>query len=214
VSYLLYQYIAHFKEWEPERNTYIFHQGLPNLGGKAATTGNEIWTLQETHYADWQDKARLSRKAAAIFDPVTLEKQKDIFQKLCYALCKLKYAYELDDLLLTLQAEGVLDASEKTIFEQKLKTLLSNESLQHCFSKQVRIMTAHDIISARALSLPSPDRVVVKGSVVSILKFLPGSPTDADSKRLQRYGKFLKEMGYERVEQILVSVAEGSIITL
>ncbi|QHT68526.1 UvrD-helicase domain-containing protein [Rhodocytophaga rosea] len=211
VSYLLYQYIAHFGEWEPERNTYIFHQGLPKPGTKSTVTENETWTLRETQYADWQDKARLSRKAAIIFDPLTLEKQRDISQKLCYALSRLTYAKDLDDLLLTFQAEGLVDITEAVEFERRLKALLSHEWIQPCFSPEVRIMSAHNIISARALSLPSPDRVVVNRQTISILNFLPGSPSDADSKRLQRYSKFLKEMGYETVEAILVNVADSSV---
>jgi ATP-dependent exoDNAse (exonuclease V) beta subunit len=212
VSYLLYQYLVHKNIWETEKNTYTLHEGLPKKEKYSPVSDDEVVLLDKIICADWQDRAKLSRKASVVFDLESFDQHKDIHNKLSYALSNLPCAEALDEVLMEMEMQGLLDSGEIVPMQEALQQILSNKDIELCFNKKARLIIASDIICKKALSLQSPDRVIMLGQKVCILKFVSCPPSDSDKKALNRYAKFLAEMGYTLVEKLIVCTEDRTVV--
>jgi ATP-dependent exoDNAse (exonuclease V) beta subunit len=211
VSYLLYQYLKHTGVWETEKDAYTICEGKPNERKGKEEVEDEDFLLNQIISTDWQEKARLSRKASTVFDLENFDQKKDLPNLLSYALCQLRYADELEKMLTTLTEEGLLENAEAALFIPKLQALLQNELLQPLFSRKAMLISTKDIICKRALNLQVPDRVVLLQATMYIIKFTSCPPEEKDKRLLNRYARFLHEMGYIAVEKLIVCTDGGSV---
>jgi hypothetical protein len=108
--------------------------------------------------------------------------------------------------------EGLLDKEEEEALREAIEQLLSHELIAPLFDNKVQVITAHDIICKKALSLQSPDRVVVAGNKISIINFVSGTPTETDIRSLSRYARYLTKMGYEFIDKLIVCTEDRNAI--
>jgi hypothetical protein len=72
------------------------------------------------------------------------------------------------------------------------------------FSREAKVIAAKDILCKKALSLQSPDRVVMLKNTLYVLRFISCPAEDKDRRLLNRYAAFLTQMGYTSVEKLIV----------
>jgi ATP-dependent exoDNAse (exonuclease V) beta subunit len=211
VSYLLYQYLEHTGLWESGQDTYTIRQGVDKGAKYTETREVEDFLLTKTIITDWQEKARLSRKASAVFDLENFDRKKDLPNRVCYALCKLNYAEEIEKVILGMTEEGLLEQMEADLLLQQIGQLLNHEWLKPLFSKEARLLSAKEIICKKALALQSPDRVVMLQNTVHILRYTSCPAEEKDKRLLNRYARFLQEMGFASVEKLIVCTDGGAV---
>jgi hypothetical protein len=211
VSYLLYQYLAHKGIWEPGKDSYTVFEGKNKTLKADESTGAEEFLLNTIISTDWQEKARLSRKASAVFDLENFDQKKDLPNKLCYAFCKLHNSDEAEKVVAAMIEEGLLEKEEAEQLLEQMGELLNHDLLRVLFSKEASVITTSDIICKKALSLQAPDRVVWLSNTLYIVKFTSCPAEEKDKRLLNRYARFLQEMGYTAVEKLILCTDGGMV---
>jgi ATP-dependent exoDNAse (exonuclease V) beta subunit len=212
VAFLLYQYLEHTDLYDPDQLVYELQSGKPKVQPTTKEEGSEIFWLEQMHGADWQEKARLRRQAATVFDIDTFEKKKDIPTKLCQVLSRLPCADELDTCLEHMWIEGLIDQEEREQMKTELEKLLIHPFVQPNFDRKAKVKPVRDIVCRAALHLRTPDRVVLHGTKIVLLRFVAHPASEFDQKLLNRYAIFLQQMGYSDIEKIVVCTADGSAL--
>jgi hypothetical protein len=211
VSYLLYQYLEHKGLWEAGKDAYIVCEGTNKPPKAPEFTGAEDFLLSNIICTDWQEKARLSRKASTVFDLENFDRKKDLPNKLCYALCKLNDTDNVENMVEMMAEEGLLEKEEATQLTHELQNILSHALVKDLFSKKAKVIATRDIICKKALSLQTPDRVVSFQNTMYILRFTSCPPEEKDKRLLNRYASFLNEMGYTAIEKLIICTDGGTV---
>lgn len=211
VSYLLYQYLAHKGLWEAGQDVYTICEGNARAAKLKETAGTGDFLLSKIISTDWQEKARLSRKASTVFDLENLDQKKDLPNLACYALGKLGYADEVEKIITGMLEEGLLEKEEAGQLLDKLQLMLTGEILAPLFSKTAKVISTRDIICKKALNLQTPDRVVSLQNTVYLLRFTSCPAEDKDKRVLNKYAGFLNEMGYPALEKLIICTDGGVV---
>ncbi len=151
-------------------------------------TEDILW-LDNPAGGDWQDKARLRRLAASLFNVDSYGKKNDLNQRICTALTRLECSDDLSNCLERLRLEGAIDDEEQTAIGQDLTELLLHPLLQPHFSDSVKNKPSRDIVCRKTLNLQLPDRVIANGKKTTIMNFVPGKISEAKQKVLHQYAK-------------------------
>jgi ATP-dependent exoDNAse (exonuclease V) beta subunit len=204
VSYLLHQYLVHKGLWQSDQASYTVCEGWAKTEKHTEPTGVTDFLLNDIICTDWQEKARLSRKASAVFDLESFDQKKDMPNRVCYALCKLTYAEEAATIAAGMVEEGLLEGEESHRLIEHLQHILSHQLIKPLFSREAKVIAAKDILCKKALSLQSPDRVVMLKNTLYVLRFISCPAEDKDRRLLNRYAAFLTQMGYTSVEKLIV----------
>jgi hypothetical protein len=143
-------------------------------------------------------------------DTDTFEKKQDLPQKVCYALSQLTCASDMEECLERMWLEGAVDRTERADLEQSVREVLQHPLVKPHFGKGVEAREVRDIICRKALKIDFalPDRVVVYGKKITLLKFLPNTKNEQKQEKarkdLDKYEHLLRQMGYLQVEKIIV----------
>ncbi|WP_299821754.1 UvrD-helicase domain-containing protein [uncultured Pontibacter sp.] len=201
VSHLLYRYLVHKGMWEFGRHCYQLAKGNPRLQ-HSGTEQNNTYTLEHLVATDWEKRLKIKQHANNVFDFETQTKQRQLNRKLHFALARIAFAPELEQVLRQLVYEGIISERDKPELRDKLKEVLNHPKLTRYFTNQVVVEHEKEVLDARAY-LYKPDRIVFDAEAVVLIEFKTPPPEPEHRNKLDHYAVRFRQMGYEKVTCVL-----------
>ncbi|GAA4445391.1 UvrD-helicase domain-containing protein [Pontibacter saemangeumensis] len=201
ISHLLYRYLVYKELWEPGRFCYQLAKGTAQVT-HTADADSHTYSLDHLTSTDWEQRLKIKQHANNVFDFETQAIQRQQNRKLHYALARIAFAPELDQVLRQMVYEGIISDREKPELKQKLIRVLQHPKLRHYFTNKVAVEHEKEVLDARAY-LYKPDRIVFDGAAVVLMEFKTPPPEPEHRNRLDHYAVRFRQLGYEQVKCIL-----------
>lgn len=160
---------------------------------------------------DRGDRLRLRRSSEKIFDPETLEKNKDRGNKVHAAFALIKSYRDVDEAIRRLEFEGVINGTEGIDIKKSIEQVINMPELNALFADNVEVINEKDIL-VNGSEVLRPDRVVFTKEAVYILDFKTGTPKENHKQQIKRYGKMYREMGYANVKTQLIYLENEQVL--
>ena len=148
---------------------------------------------------------RLRRQADRLFDVDTFEQKKDHGNKIHYALSLIETKNDIEKAMLTMQSEGLIDASEVKNMQNSIENLIQNPALSYLFDEKNEVLNEREILTPNG-SMHRPDRVVKTKKEVIIIDYKTGNQADSHKKQLKKYMSLYQEMGFENISGKLIYI--------
>ena len=208
VSYWLYQYL----ESTPEPAIGSL-ETLAQLAPRTphATLQAPTFYVPQIISTDRSRELRLRRLANRIFDVETFEKKRDHGNKVHRALSMVRTPEDVPSALVRLQTEGIIDNIEAEDIRKSLDKILQHPDLQGLFEMESNVINEREILTPDG-NIHRPDRVVHLNDRVVIVDYKTGIPLESHTIQIKRYAKLFYEMGYPRVESLLVYIERNEVI--
>ena len=116
---------------------------------------------------------------------------------------------DVDDSAEKFVKTGDISANEKEIIKQKLNEFLKIKETEEWFNEKNKIFTEFPIITKDGVI--KPDRVVITDEKVVIIDFKTGEEDNLHLKQIKQYEDAVRDMGYEKIESILVYLKNNTI---
>ncbi|MCJ8166280.1 UvrD-helicase domain-containing protein [Pontibacter sp. E15-1] len=201
VSHLLYRFLLHQELWEPGRLCYQVANGTAQPRQNAVEKSH-TYPLHYLAATDWEQRLKIKQHANNVFDFETQAIQRQQTRKLHYALSRIAFAAELDQVLRQMVYEGIISDRERPALKANLSRVLLHPKLRYYFTNKVIVEHEKEVLDARAY-LYKPDRIVFDGEAVVLLEFKT-PPAQPDHRyRLDHYAVKFRQLGYQRVKCIL-----------
>ena len=126
-----------------------------------------------------------------------------IHQILSYILTK----NDLQSALTKSVDEGLIQQSQKSIFEDKIKQIIHHPELEAFFNPNYTVFTEHNIISPNEINL-KPDRLVIHNSEAFLIDYKTGAPDDKHKKQLANYVRVIEKMNLKVTKKVLLYIGE------
>jgi ATP-dependent exoDNAse (exonuclease V) beta subunit len=201
VSHLLYRYLVYKELWEPGQFCYQLAKGSTQQT-HAADADSNTYHLDHLTATDWEQRLKIKQHANNVFDFETQAIQRQQNRKLHYALARLAFASELEQVLRQMVYEGIISNREKPALKQKLNEVLHHPKMAHYFSRSVAVEHEKEVLDARAY-LYKPDRIVFDGDAVVLIEFKVPPPEVEHRNRLDHYAVRFRQLGYQKVKCVL-----------
>ncbi|GAB3531301.1 UvrD-helicase domain-containing protein [Pontibacter brevis] len=202
VSHLLYRYLVYKEIWEPGKFCYQLAKGTAQHTVVSDTESHNTYNLDYLTATDWEQRLKIKQHANNVFDFETQAIQRQQNRKLHYALARLAFATELDQVLRQMVYEGLISDREKPAHKKKLNEVLHHPKMAHYFSKNVAVEHEKEVLDARAY-LYKPDRIVFDGGAVVLIEFKVPPPEPSHRNRLDHYAVRFRQLGYQKVKCVL-----------
>lgn len=209
VSYWLYQYqqsaannFAMPMEVVTKANNQTRHSEL---------APRNVFYVPQVISTDRSRELRLRRLANRVFDVETFERKKDHGNKVHYALSMVRTPEDVPTALLKMQTEGIIEKIESAEIQKSLERILKHPDLEGLFDLESNVLNEREILTPDG-NLHRPDRVVHLPDRVVVLDYKTGNPLDAHLRQIKRYANLYKEMGYEKVETLLVYIERNEVM--
>jgi ATP-dependent exoDNAse (exonuclease V) beta subunit len=122
----------------------------------------------------------------------------------------LSYIITKNDLQLALTKsieEGVIQQSQKSIFEDKIKQIIHHPELEDYFNPNYSVFTEHNIISPNEINL-KPDRLVIHNSEAFLIDYKTGLPEEKHKKQIENYTRVIEKMNLKVTKKVLLYIGE------
>ncbi len=208
VSYWLYQYL----ESTPEPAIGSL-ETLAQLAPRTphATLQAPTFYVPQIISTDRSRELRLRRLANRIFDVETFEKKRDHGNKVHRALSMVRTPEDVPSALVRLQTEGIIDNIEAEDIRKSLDKILQHPDLQGLFEMESNVINEREILTPDG-NIHRPDRVVHLIDRVVIVDYKTGIPLESHTIQIKDYAKLFYQMGYPRVESLLVYIERNEVI--
>lgn len=208
VSYWLYQYLESTSE--PEIGSLETHAKLTPRTPHGTVQAPTFYVPQIIS-TDRSRELRLRRLANRIFDVETFEKKRDHGNKVHYALSMVRTPDDVPSALVRMQTEGMIEQLEAEDIRKSLDKILHHPDLQGLFEVESNVINEREILTPDG-NIHRPDRVVHLNDRVVIVDYKTGIPLESHIIQIKRYAKLFYEMGYPRVESLLVYIERNEVI--
>ncbi|WP_439883081.1 UvrD-helicase domain-containing protein [Pontibacter sp. MBLB2868] len=201
VSHLLYRYLVHKEMWAFGKRCYQLSKGNPQVAHKHAAL-HATYSLDHLVSTDWEQRLKIKQHANNVFDFETQTKQRQLNRKLHFALARIAFAPELEQVLRQMAYEGIISERDKKELREKLEVVLKHPQLARFFSNQVVVEHEKEVLDARAY-LYKPDRIVFDGDTVVLIEFKVPPPEPEHRNKLDHYAVRFRQLGYTKVKCLL-----------
>ncbi|MBJ6119731.1 UvrD-helicase domain-containing protein [Pontibacter sp. BT310] len=201
ISHLLYQYLKEKEVWEPGKFCYQLAKGN---GAKNQNYSSQEGTFELTHLVttDWEQRLKIKQHANNVFDFETQQRQRQVNRKLHYALSRITFAPEVNQVLRQMGYEGIISERDKPELHRLLTEIVQHPKMAYYFSNKVAIEQEKEVLDARAY-LYKPDRIVFDGETVVLIEFKSPPPEPEHRNRLDHYAVRFRQLGYKKVRCVL-----------
>jgi CRISPR/Cas system-associated exonuclease Cas4 (RecB family) len=103
--------------------------------------------------------------------------------------------------------EGLIQHSQKTIFEEKIKQIINHLELEDFFNPNYTVFTEHNIISPNEINL-KPDRLVIHNSEAFLIDYKTGVPDEKHKTQIENYARVIEKMNLTVVKKVLLYIGE------
>lgn len=189
------------------------NSALPTQNSKLKTQNSQLDTFFIPHIisTDRSRELRLRRLANRVFDVETFERKKDHGNKVHYALSMVRTREDVPTALLRMKTEGLIEPTEAEEIQKSLEKILQHPDLKGLFEVESDVLNEREILTPDG-NMHRPDRVVYLSDRVVILDYKTGIPLETHNKQIKRYVNLFKEMGFERVEALLVYIEKNEVV--
>ncbi|MDF7819414.1 UvrD-helicase domain-containing protein [Runella sp. MFBS21] len=209
VSYWLHQYLEKMGE-----TTQEFQTATASITPSKPHSNHEdssFFYIPQVISTDRSRELRLRRLANRIFDVETFEHKKDHGNKVHHALSMVRTPGDVPTALLRMQTEGIIQQAEAKDIQKSLDKILQHPDLAGLFDEETKVLNEREILTPDG-NLHRPDRIVYLADRVVVLDYKTGVPLENHIRQIKRYANLYKEMGYERVEALLVYIERNEVL--
>jgi len=223
VADLLHGFLQTRGEWQDEQVAFVISQGTPAAkkpdNGQPTTDNYQLTNLTA---APWEDRLKLRRHAATLFDFEEQKAQGEWDRKLHYGLRRLLTAADVGRVASQLVAEGLLSARERPALVESLEKLVSDPRLAPYFAPHLSVETEREIlVGGVKLRDYKPDRIVLEPSLeehhrlggrVTLLDFRLPPPQEKHQRLLRNYATLFEQLGYAEVRGVIYYFGSGEVV--
>lgn len=211
VSYWLYQHLERSQESGDRRQETGGKNRLSEVLAPHSSLLTPTFYIPHVISTDRSRELRLRRLANRVFDVETFERKKDHGNKVHYALSMVRTPEDVPTALLKMQTEGIIEKIESAEIQKSLERILKHPDLEGLFDLESNVLNEREILTPDG-NLHRPDRVVHLPDRVVVLDYKTGNPLDTHLRQIKRYANLYKEMGYEKVETLLVYIERNEVM--
>jgi ATP-dependent exoDNAse (exonuclease V) beta subunit len=103
--------------------------------------------------------------------------------------------------------EGLIQQSQKSIFEDKIKQIIHHPELEAFFNPNYTVFTEHNIISPNEINL-KPDRLVIHKSEAFLIDYKTGAQDEKHKKQIENYVRVIEKMNLKVTKKVLLYIGE------
>lgn len=103
--------------------------------------------------------------------------------------------------------EGLIQLSQKSIFEEKIKQIIHHPELEDFFNPKYTVFTEHNIISPNEINL-KPDRLVIHNKEAFLIDYKTGVPEEKHKIQIENYSRVIEKMNVTVVKKVLLYIGE------
>ncbi len=103
--------------------------------------------------------------------------------------------------------EGLIQLSQKTIFEEKINQIINHPELEDFFNPNYTVFTEHNIISPNEMNL-KPDRLVINNNEAFLIDYKTGSPEEKHKNQIENYVRVIEKMNVKVSKKVLLYIGE------
>lgn len=208
----LYQFVDCPEIEEGENHFEIIYHGEDKLQSNKAEKVKDLIEINAITSFERSNKVKLRQSAERLFDLKTFEKSKDYGNKVHAAFAKIKTYHDTDYALQEILREGLILESEIKELKTSLENIMALPSIKPLFEvSEDSIKNEREILMPKGKPL-RPDRVVKLKDKIVILDYKTGSKSDSHKTQVRQYMNIYKDMGYPKVEGILVYLEGQEIV--
>jgi ATP-dependent exoDNAse (exonuclease V) beta subunit len=202
--------------FQPDKNIYEISRGHFIKKEKSIAEEHDVIFLAKVVSEDSSDKLRLRRISEKIFDPETLDKDKDRANKMHEVFMKIRTRKDISKAIQQLEFEGVLSSKESDGIIESVEKIIALPELKALFDEGLQVENQREIL-LNGIQSQCPDRVVIKDGIVYIIDFKSGKSDDPikherNARQVRNYGKLYRQMGYENIEMMLVYLETNQVV--
>ena len=184
-------------------NNYPYEFGDKDKKQKKILDSKNVFAKKDILRNDWRKILSLKNSSSDFWDLDNPKEKKDWGKLLHFALSKIYYVHQKQDVVDDLYRKGICDNLEKNKLEKELDYLFSLAEINHFFSSDWLIKTEKEIL------LPSgktyiPDRILFKDNEVAVLDYKTGKIDSSHKEQILRYSDVLNQMGYNNISLFLI----------
>lgn len=187
-----------------EQKEYFFgnpkRQSQPKLFSK-----NKAEIIAVTNALDFSS-IKIAKKEALMWG--TMQQDAIEFGNVLHQI--LSYIITKDDLQFALTKsieEGLIQLSQKTIFEEKITQIITHPELLDFFNPNYTVFTEHNIISPHEINL-KPDRLVLHNNQAFLIDYKTGSPEEKHQLQIENYVRVIEKMNLVVTKKVLLYIGE------
>lgn len=185
------------------QSEYIIMQGIIKERSEKKIEQKEILFIDKIINQDRSDKLRLRRLSDKVFDPETLDKNKDRVHKIRAGLAKIRSKNDIKNALRELEFEGVISQRESEYVRKDIEAITNLPLLKPLFEEGLRVENEKEILTPKG-DILCPDKVVFADNQVFIIQFQTNEARESHERQIKTFGKLYREMGFENIKQYLV----------
>ena len=155
--------------------------------------------------SDWHGKVFIRTMAPTAWDVENPQKNRTWGNLIHDILSKVNFAGDEEIVLNEYISSGILDSGQRKVIELKIDELLSDPRIRPFFETGLNVKTEAEILDQTG-NVYRPDRIILDDKHAIIMDFKTGKPNELQKNQLLHYGKLMKEMGYDKVEQYLLYI--------
>ena len=114
---------------------------------------------------------------------------------------------DLEQALTKSLEEGLIQLSEKTIFEEKIKQIIQHPELETFYNPNYTVFTEHNIISPNEINL-KPDRLVLHNNEAYLIDYKTGAPEEKHKNQIENYVRVIEKMNLKVSKKVLLYIGE------
>lgn len=103
--------------------------------------------------------------------------------------------------------EGLIQQSQKSIFEDKIKQIIYHPELEAFFNPNFTLFTEHNIISPNEINL-KPDRLVIHNSEAFLIDYKTGAQDEKHKNQIENYVRVIEKMNLKVTKKVLLYIGE------
>ena len=103
--------------------------------------------------------------------------------------------------------EGLIQQSQKSIFEEKINQIIHHPELEAFFNPNYNVFTEHNIISPNEINL-KPDRLVIYNSEAFLIDYKTGAQDEKHKKQIENYVRVIEKMNLKVTKKVLLYIGE------
>jgi ATP-dependent exoDNAse (exonuclease V) beta subunit len=187
-----------------EQKEYVFGSSKRHSQPKLFTKNKA--EIQSVKNALDFSSIRIAKKEALMWG--TLQQDAIEFGNIIHQI--LSYITTKNDLQLVLTKsldEGLIQQSQKSIFEEKINQIIHHPELEAFFNPNYLVFTEHNIISPNEINL-KPDRLVIHNSEAFLIDYKTGAQDEKHKKQIENYARVIEKMQLKVTKKVLLYIGE------
>ena len=184
-------------------NSFPYEFGDKVKKEKKTHKTKNVFYKQEILRNDWRKIISLRNSSSEFWDLENPKEKKDWGKLLHFALSKIYYVHQKEEVIEELYRKGICNANEKNSLEKELSYLFSLDEINYFFTSDWLIKTEKEILLPNGKTY-IPDRILFKNNEVVVLDYKTGKIDVSHKEQIVRYSNVLAEMGYANINLFLI----------